>query len=155
MHVVPLELAEANALVARLHRHHKPVVGHRFSLGAVVKDALVGAVIVGRPVSRGVNHRTVLEVTRLVTDGTPNACSLLYAAAARAAMAMGYDKIQTYILATEPGTSLRAAGWECENAHCGGRLWMHTDGKPRSNDTPVFKQRWARRLRSTLPEVPS
>jgi hypothetical protein len=77
---------------------------------------LIGAVIVGRPVARRVNHQTTLEVTRLVTDGSPNACSFLYGAAARAAKALGYDKIQTYILESELGTSLVAAGWECEGA---------------------------------------
>ncbi len=115
IHVVHLELAEANALVASLHRHHKPAVGHRFSIGAKTNDGLlVGAAIVGRPVAREVDWRAVIEVTRLVTDGTPHVCSLLYAAAARAGRELGYEKIQTYILDSEPGTSLIAAGWTFE-----------------------------------------
>jgi len=71
--IVHLELAEANALVDELHRHHKPVRGHRFSVGAVDTKSgkLVGAAIVGRPVARAVNYKTALEVTRLVTDGKP------------------------------------------------------------------------------------
>ena len=64
----------------------------------------------GIPVGAAMTER-VLEVTRLVTDGTANACSLLYAAAARVGKELGYERIQTFILATEPGTSLRAAGW--------------------------------------------
>ena len=40
----------------------------------------------------------VVEVTRLCTDGTKNACSFLYGAAARIAKEMGYKQIQTYIL---------------------------------------------------------
>jgi hypothetical protein len=115
--LVPLTLAQANALVTQHHRHHAPVVSHRFSIGCV-DDAgeLRGAVIVGRPVSRGCEAYRTAEVTRLVTDGARNACSLLYAAAARAAQAMGYDKIQTYIGTNELGTSLIAAGWtEVEN----------------------------------------
>ena len=36
------------------------------------------------------------------TDGTKNACSVLYAAAWRAARAMGYKKLITYILDSEP-----------------------------------------------------
>ena len=147
MRIVHLELAEANDLVARLHRHHKPVVGHRFSIGA--RDAagrLVGAAIVGRPVARMTDHHATLEVTRLVTDGTPNACSLLYGAAARAARALGYAKIQTFILHGETGASLRAAGWEFEADSQGG-LWAHTDGKPRREDQPLGpKQRWAKHL---------
>lgn len=111
MRVVPLTLKQANGLISELHRHHKPVVGHRFSIGAESDGKLVAAVVVGRPVSREVDQYRVAEVTRLVTDGTRNACSLLYAAAARAAQAMGFDLIQTYILESEPGTSLKASGW--------------------------------------------
>ena len=80
--IVPMELREANSLVAQLHRHHKPVQGHRFSIGCQNGKGVVGAAIVGRPVS-GLDPKTILEVTRLVTDGTPHACSKLYAAAAR------------------------------------------------------------------------
>ena len=29
----PLTLKQANALVASLHRHHKPIQGHRFTIG--------------------------------------------------------------------------------------------------------------------------
>src|SRR3989304_4009678 len=106
LRIVPLELKEANALVKKWHRHHQPVIGHRFSIGAYDTNAarLVGAAIVGRPVARHINWRVVVEITRLVTDGTPNACSLLYAAGARIAREMGYQQIQTYILDTEPGT---------------------------------------------------
>lgn len=105
-----VELAEANAFVRLHHRHHKPVVGHKFSLGAALAGALVGVVIVGRPVSRMRDDGSTLEVTRLATDGTRNACSFLYGAAARAAFALGYRKIGTYILKSEDGTSLRACG---------------------------------------------
>ena len=110
--VIPLELKEANAFVAKLHRHHKPVVGHRFSIGCVDDGGILrGAAIVGRPVARLAGHpRDVLEVTRLCTDGTHNACSILYAAAAKAGKALGYKRIQTYTLPIEGGASLRAAG---------------------------------------------
>lgn len=69
---VPLELKEANSFVKQHHRHHKPCVGHRFSIGAMdAEGVLRGAVIVGRPVARlSGSPRDVLEVTRLVTDGT-------------------------------------------------------------------------------------
>ncbi len=107
----PLELAEANAFVTEHHRHHKLVAGHKFSIGAALGDKIVGAVIVGRPVARGRDNGLTLEVTRLATDGTHNACSFLYGAAARAAFALGYKRIGTYILASEPGTTLKAAGW--------------------------------------------
>jgi opacity protein-like surface antigen len=147
-HVVPLELAEANALVAQWHRHHQPDQGHRFSVGAVDADGVLhGGAIVGRPRARMAGSpRDVLEVTRLVTDGTENCCSLLYAAAARAGAAMGYRRIQTYVLNTESGTSLRAAGWTDEG-EAGGGQWKHTDGRPRRTDQPTeMKRRWAKTL---------
>lgn len=145
--VRPIELKSANAFIAELHRHHKPVQGHRFSLSAWDGERMVGVATVGRPVARmGGDPLKVLEVTRLCTDGTPNACSALYAAAARVGRAAGYERIQTYILATEPGTSLKAAGWVYEG-EAGGGQWHHTDGKPRRTDQPTEKkQRWARVL---------
>lgn len=153
LRVVPLELVEANAVVAAWHRHHQPCQGHRFSLGVIDDDDMVrGAAIIGRPVARMAGHpRAVLEVTRLVTDGTPNACSMLYAAAARAGKAMGFARIQTYILEEEDGITLKAAGWICEGA-AGGGQWKHTDGKPRRTDQPTgMKARWAKTLNAAPP----
>jgi len=102
---------------------------------------------VGRPVARlAGSPRDVLEVVRLVTDGTENCCSILYAAAARAGLAMGYRRVQTYVLASERGTSLRAAGWTDEG-DAGGGQWKHTDGKARRTDQPTEgKRRWAKAL---------
>ena len=82
----------------------------------------MGVAITGRPVSRYLDDGLTLEVNRLCTDGTRNACSFLYGAAARAAKAMGYRKIITYILDTEDGASLRAAGWSCAGL-AGGKEW--------------------------------
>lgn len=147
-----IELAEANAFVLLHHRHHKPAVGHRFSLGAFRGEELVGAAIVGRPVARNTDQRRCVEVTRLATDGTKNACSALYAAAARAARALGYQRIQTFILETEPGTSLKASGWTREATSPGGQ-WNHSDepwlfdGPNRRTDQPTCgKTRWAKEL---------
>lgn len=149
MRARPLTLKQANGYVEKYHRHHKPTRGHRFSIGAEKNGALVGICVVGRPVARGCDPYLVAEVTRLCTDGTKNACSFLYSAAARAAHAMGFDKIQTYILESEDGTSLRAAGWQYEATTEGGQ-WVHTQGKPRRTDQPIErKQRWAKHLHGT------
>jgi hypothetical protein len=109
--ICPVSLAAANAFVAMHHRHHNPLRIHKFSIGCAQSKELVGVAIVARPVSQHLDDGFTLEVARLCTDGTRNACSLLYAASWRAARAMGYRKITTYILESEPGTSLRAAGW--------------------------------------------
>lgn len=145
LRVIPLTLKKANDLVSEMHRHHKPCVGHRFSLGVVDELGDVrGAAIVGRPVSREVSQFDVAEVTRLVTDGCPNACSALYGACARVAKEMGFSKIQTYILESEPGTSLKASGWVFE-AETNGGNWNCSSRKGRREDQPmVKKQRWAR-----------
>lgn len=145
LHVVPVELAEANKFICEHHRHHAPVQGHRFSLGCITPDGLLrGVCVVGRPVARLAGHpRDVAEVTRLATDGTRNACSILYGAAARACRAMGFRRIQTYTLPSEGGASLRASGW-IEEGLAGGGQWKHTDGKPRRTDQPIGpKTRWA------------
>lgn len=111
LRAVRVELKEANDFVAKFHRHHKPVAGHRFSIGAEHENRLVGCVIVGRPVARQSDQKNIAEVTRLVTDGTRNACSFLYAQAARAAKELGFLSIQTFILPSEAGASLKASGW--------------------------------------------
>ena len=116
-------LREANAYVEELHRHHGKVVGHKWSLAAYKDGRLCGVAIVGRPTGRYLDNGSTLEVTRLCTDGTRNACSALYAACARRAKREGYAKIITFILQSEPGTSLRAAGWTLEAAKAGKPRW--------------------------------
>jgi hypothetical protein len=145
--IVPVELAQANRVVALWHRHHKPVQGHRFSLGVVDETGVLrGVAVVGRPVARNTPPDRVVEVTRCCTDGTPNACSCLYAAAARVAQALGFERIQTFTLDSEGGASLRAAGWTLAGVSPGGQ-WRHSDGKPRRTDQPTCpKKRWERIL---------
>jgi hypothetical protein len=136
LRIVPVELKEANQFILNLHRHHKPVQGHRFSIGVQKNGILAGVATIGRPVARLTNAKEVLEVTRLCTDGTKNACSALYSAAARIGKEMGYLKIQSFILDSENGSSLKASGWLFESTSAGGQ-WKHTDGKPRRTDQPT------------------
>lgn len=146
MEVVPLELKELNNLVAKWHRHHKPVQGHRFSIGVTHKGVIHGGAAVGRPVARlGGSPKEVLEVTRLVTDGFKNACSFLYAACARIGKEMGYKKIQTYILDTETGTSLLAAGWNFEGV-CGGGSWTRKNRVRREDQPKSLKGKYYKYL---------
>ena len=118
---IPIELKAANEFVSRLHRHHAPVHRDKFRVAAIRDDGeLCGVVQVGRPVSRNLDDGQTVEVVRLCTDGTRNACSFLYAKAASAAKALGYHRIITYILVTESGTSLKAAGWYYDGMTSGG-----------------------------------
>ncbi len=147
MRLFPATLKQANDMVSRFHRHHHPVVGHRFSIGCEDESGIVhGAAIVGRPVARAVDQNRIAEVTRLVSDGTPHVCSMLYSACARAAKAMGYYRIQTAILESETGTSLVAAGWQFDH-NIKGRDWNTPNRTGRRIDQPMCdKQVWIKEL---------
>ena len=140
--IVPISLEEANAFVERHHRHHDPVVGHKFSVavsaiwepGKLPGD-VVGVAIVGRPVSRMADDGWTLEVNRCCTDGTRNACSMLYRACWRAARAMGYRKLITYTLAEEGAASLKGAGFKLIGER-GGGSWNRTE-RPRVDTHPL------------------
>lgn len=154
--IVPLTLREARQFVAAHHRHNEPPVGHKFSIGLRESGELVGVVIASRPTGRGSDDGLTIELIRLTTTGSRNACSRLYAAACRAAAAMGYRRAITYTLDSEPGTSLRAAGFTATGTTRGGE-WTPMAGllraaeKPRLFDPPKMptgpKVRWERCLR--------
>ena len=130
--VVPVSFADACDFVAGWHRHNKPPVGHKFSIGAAVGEKLVGVAIVGRPVASSFDDGLTLEVIRTATDGTRNANSLLYGAAWRAAKALGYGRLITYTQADETGASLRAAGWRVVAERKPRRGW-DAPSRPRDN----------------------
>lgn len=98
----------------------------------------MGVAVVGRPVARMLQDGFTAEVTRLCTDGTRNACSMLYSACWRAAKALGYRKMITYILNTEPGTSLKAAGWKVIGER-GGGSWS-VPSRPRVDNHPLQRK---------------
>lgn len=116
----PIDWDEAIEFVARFHRHHKPPQGWKFGIAVNDGEKVVGVIIVGRPVAQALQDGVTLEVTRCCTDGTRHAPSMLYGAAWRAAQAMGYTRLITYTLTTEPGTSLKAAGWKLIGERGGG-----------------------------------
>lgn len=135
LYLLPVSLRTANAFVLSHHRHGRPVQGAMFALAVALSgtDLIRGVAIVGRPVARRLDDGWTLEVARLCTDGTPNACSKLYGAAWQAAGALGYIHLLTYTLPDESGASLRAAGWLLIGAR-GGGAWSRP-GRPRG-DTP-------------------
>ena len=137
---IRITLADANAFVEAKHRHHPPVVGHLFSIGAMRGEALVGVVIVGRPVARLRDDGVTAEVTRLCTDGSRNACSFLYGKAARAAFALGFQRIGTYTLPNEGGASLRASGWHLIGERGGGE-WS-SPSRPRAPMKSPTETKW-------------
>jgi hypothetical protein len=134
--LIPVSLREANEFVARHHRHHGRVIGHKFSLGAAKGEQICGVAIIGRPISRVRDDDLTLEVLRLCTDGERNACSFLLGAAARACFALGYRRIGTYIRKDETGLSLKAAGWRLVGERSG-RSW-NCRTRPRVDKTEVI-----------------
>ena len=133
LHLVPVSFAEACEFIGEHHRHHRPPIGHKFSVGVAVDDLLVGVACVGRPVARHYDDGLTLEVTRSCTDGTPNANSKLYGAVARAAFALGYGRIITYTQEGESGASLSAAGWKVV-AELPARKGWTTPSRPRNGN---------------------
>lgn len=152
LEVRPIGLKAANRFVEANHRHHKKVAGCKFSICACKGDVIVGVAICGRPVSRHMDDGTVIEINRLCTDGTRNACSLLYGACCRIAKEMGYRKIITYVLASENGASLKASNFTCEG-EAGGKIW--TGERARDNGVPrELKTRWMRVLNPDAKAAP-
>ena len=142
--LVPTTRDQANAYIAAMHRHHGPVVGCRITVGVGCPEhGLHGVATGGRPKSRGADDGTTFEVTRVCTDGTPNACSMLYGAMRRAAIALGYPprRIITYTLASESGASLRASGW-VDDGHVRGRSWDVPSRSRIDRHPTVDKTRW-------------
>lgn len=139
--LVPITLSEANTFIRQYHRHHQPVIGHKFSIGVSDGEKIVGVAIVGRPVNRHLDDGWTLEVNRTCTDGTKNVNSKLYGACCRVAFGLGYKKIITYTLQEEKGTSLKASNWKCIAKTAGGS-W-NCKARPRVDKHPTQQKiRW-------------
>ena len=141
--LIPISIKEANLLIKRWHRHHGPARHALFAVACAVEGASepCGAAIVGPPAARMLDDGWTAEVRRCVTDGTQNACSMLYGASWRAAKALGYRRLVTYTLPAEGGGSLRAAGWTVIAESKGGS-W-NRPSRPRVDEHPLEpKLRW-------------
>lgn len=136
----PITKADADAFIRAHHRHHGVPVGALWWQGAHNDvGELIGVAVVGRPVARALDDGLTVEVTRMCTDGAPNACSLLYAATRRAAEAKGFRRGLTYILDSENGSSLRASGWR-HLWGVKGRSW-DCASRPRTDKHPTGDKR--------------
>jgi hypothetical protein len=141
MKVTPLTLRAARAYVDEHHRHHRAPQGGLFAVGAEVNGRMVGCAIVGKPVARMLNDGQTVEITRMCTDGTRNACSFLYRACVRIANAMGYRKVITYTLPEEGGASLRGAGFKHTSTSRGGSWSRPSRGRTDTHPLQA-KLRW-------------
>lgn len=144
LRLVPVSLAVANEHVAAWHRHNKPVVQAIYRVGVADGEGVLRAVaIVENPKARGNADGETVEITRVASDGTRNACSMLYGACARAAFALGYLRVITYIQGDEPGTSLNASGFRLIASRPARKGW-DTVSRPRDNTEyrSVARQLW-------------
>ena len=120
--LIPVTLKQANKFVAYYHRHHGPVTGWKWGVGLCADGELVGVGIAGRPTSRMRQKKEpqTIEITRVCTRGHANAPSMLYGALSRAAFALGYTKVISFILCEETGHSLKCANFVCTGETTGG-----------------------------------
>jgi len=139
--LIPVTITDAKAFIEQHHRHHRAPVSGLFAVGCARGNLVVGVAIVGRPSARMLQDGWTCEVIRVATDGSRNACSMLYGAAWRAARSLGYKRCITYTLPEEGGASLRGAGWKCIG-EAGGGSW-HRKDRPRVDKHPTqVKLRW-------------
>lgn len=122
LEIRPIKLRDANRYVLENHRHNIPTNGHKFSVAVYDGGKLVGVAIAGQPIARKLDDGLTIEIRRVCTDGTYNACSMLYGACSRVAHEMGYKRVITYTLESEPGTSLKASGF-INDGEAGGKSW--------------------------------
>jgi hypothetical protein len=138
LEVRPITFKDACAFVKEKHRHNKPPVGHKFSVGLFgVCGVLVGVGMASRPVARHFDDGRTIEVSRTCTDGSPNANSMIYGALRRIGKAMGYLRIITYTQADESGASLKAAGFVKVKELEARASWAESSVKLKAKRDPV------------------
>jgi hypothetical protein len=109
----------------------------------------------GNPMSRKLMKADpyLIEVVRVTVTDAANACSMIYGALCRAAKALGYRRAVTYSLASESGSSLRAAGFVLVAELASSRGWNQPSrpryerdlfGEARTPEGP--KLRWEKEL---------
>lgn len=143
LEIRPIHLRPAREFVKEYHRHNIPPTGGKFAVACYDADRLCGVAICGRPTARWSDDGLTLEIYRNCTDGTRNACTKLYGACCKVARSMGYKRVITYTLQSEPGTSLRAAGFICEG-EAGKTQWTGTRRRDYYVAPQELKTRWVK-----------
>jgi hypothetical protein len=144
----PISQKAAFEFIDLHHRHNEAPTGSIFQFGVIDTEdptEYIAVCIAGRPTARGLDNGASLEVLRSCSTGHPNIPSMMYGAAKRAGTALGYDaeRIYTYTIWYEPGTSLVAAGW-VQDALLPERDGWDCASRPRPNDPSPrdAKVRW-------------
>ena len=147
--ICTMQMKSAIQWCVTVHRHlRRELAGARWGVSVVDKSGTrrgVGLVTSGPRVWEGTGR---CNIARIGTVGVKNGCSMLYGALCRAATALGYREAWTYTLPDEPGTSLRAAGFEDMGLT---RAEEHDrpnqpNRRRRAAEQPSEKRRWRRIL---------
>ena len=143
----PVTVKAASAWIRETHRHLPNLQGGLFAVAVYSGDQMRGVAVAGNParVWQGTGR---IVISRVATEGTPNACSMLYGAICRAAKALGYREAWTYTLAEEPGTSLRAAGFQ-DMGMTRAEEWSRPSRARAGAVRADSKRRWMRKLSPT------
>lgn len=141
LRVVPVTLGAARAFVEAHHSHHHAPVGGLLACAVADGERLCCVAILSRPVARMLDAQGgVAEVTRVASDGTRHATSMCLAALTRAARALGWQRLVSYTILGESGTSYRAAGWRVTGLVKASQGWHSRAG--RTVAQPGVKVRW-------------
>lgn len=112
MKLVPVSQLEARRFIRDHHRHSKPPRAMICAVGLEQDGKLLGVGSLERPKAQKLCDGLTVEISRVCTQGAVNGCSRLYGALCRVAAALGYRRVVTYTLKTEPGHSLKASGFQ-------------------------------------------
>lgn len=153
LRVVSCTVKAARRFVAEHHRHLPKFQGGLFACALMDGGGRVrGVAVAGNPArvwtAPGGVGTARLVVTRVATDGVAQGCSMLYGAMCRAARALGWLEVWTYTLPEEPGTSLRAAGFQDMGLTDGGE-----HDRPSRRRKPAVRADRKRRWRRVLAQV--
>ena len=119
---VPVSRADARAFVTRHHSHHWAPNTWLLSVGVEFGGSLVCVATLELPKARMLCNGTTAEISRVCSDGTTkNAATVAIGALSRAALALGYRRLVSYLLLGERGTSYRAANWHPAAISAGGK----------------------------------
>lgn len=142
LEIFPIRQKAAKLWVNQTHRHLSAPRGDLFRTSLLNAGEVCAVGIAGRPCRMLDDGRTV-EISRIssVAPPTVNACTRLYSRLVKAGRALGYIRFISYTLPSEPGTSLRAAGFEFAGVSNGGEF-----DRPSRRRNPVQqsgpKNRW-------------
>ena len=145
LHLRPWTVKRADSLefVHQVHRRLPKIQGAMWCVSVRSGADIVGVALVGWPsqeqTTDEMDHLRVLRVA--VKEGYPNACSMLYGAAWRAARAMGVTSMDTHTHLDEHATSLKASGWTDGGLTSGGEHSRVNRPRKAAID-PLPKRRW-------------